>query len=89
MSRRTRHDLYHEILELLEEEPRVASIISDEIHANFKRAAGYLSDLRDADLIREVSEEGQTKFELTAKGERARNLFDELWSMLEGAEKDG
>jgi len=87
MSRRTRHDLYHEILRLLEEEPKVATIISDEIHANFERAAGYLSDLRDEDLIREVSEEGQTRFELTAKGERAMNLFDELWSMLGEAEE--
>jgi len=87
MSRRTRHDLYHEILKSLEEEPRVASIISDVIHANFGRTAEYLSNLKDEDLIREVSEEGQTRFELTARGERAKNLFDELWSMLGEAEE--
>jgi len=88
MTRRTRHDLYYEILKYLEEEhPRVATLVSDAIHANFRRAAGYLSDLKDADLIREVSEEGHTRFELTAKGERARNLFDELWSILGEAEE--
>jgi len=83
MSRRTRHDLYYEILKFLEEEhPRVATLISDAIHANFGRTTEYLSDLEGGDLIRSISEEGQMKFELTAKGERAKNLFDELWSML-------
>jgi len=89
MSRRTRHDLYYEILKLLgEEHPRVATIISDAIHANFGRTRKYLSDLKDGDLIRSISEQGQVKFELTAKGERAKNLFDELWSMLGEVEDD-
>jgi len=83
MSRRTRHDLYYEILKFLEEEhPRVATLISDAIHANYGRTRKHLSDLKDGDLIRSVSEQGQVKFELTAKGERAKSLFDELWSML-------
>jgi len=86
MSRRTRHDLYCEILKSLEEGPKMPTIISDVIHANFRRTTGYLSDLEDEDLIREVSGEGRTKFELTNKGRRAKNLFDELWSMLEEAE---
>jgi len=88
MSRRTRHDLYYKILKYLEEEhPRVATLISDAIHANFRRTRKYLSNLREENLIRSISEEGQVKFELTAKGERAKDLFDELWSML-GAEEE-
>jgi len=86
MGRRTRHDLYYEILGSLEEGPKLTTVISDEIHANFERTRSHLSDLVDEDLIWEIPEEGRgrARFELTAKGKRAKELFDKLWSMLEG-----
>lgn len=75
MKKRTRLQLYHEILELLSSGPKGKTQIVYGCNLGFRPAAGYLRDLAEKGLVEGAPER---QFRITAKGLATLGTMEKL-----------
>lgn len=78
MVRRSKLEIYRDILESLSGEHKVTTRISDDTHLNYKRCRENIEKMENEALLVEADGE----YYLTGKGEKTLQIFRELKEMM-------